>query len=348
MDKYNHLSMMISQKHSILKGQKETEEEWKKRIIYSICGMMAYVSLWDYVGNEEISVTHFKRRIDNILSAYREMYPEISAALPKSNHDNDNKKEDVTKTWSDEIAQIYLNSGIVYHSSYHFAPAMYRESNMNEVCFQRGIAPDTISNVSGIGFYKINNYHSHHIKAVQQMFGLEEQSLISLWESVQASASWQRGIEFDSIATEYLKTVPPFNRGYWINAPDISEKISILRTGTAGRRLYYLYRYIDGALEVSQLPQWQTENGHYRALANACLASKYTLPPIEYRCDGELVHIHLNYLLPPRELDFLKLYSWPIRFIDFPCDFNRTCSKVVFQTIQSIFQQEGYAFEEVF
>ena len=37
-----------------------------------------------------------------------------------------------------------------------------------------------------------------------------------------------------------------------------------------GSQLYYLYRYVDSALEVSPLPQWQVENYNYRTLACAC------------------------------------------------------------------------------
>jgi hypothetical protein len=70
-----------------------------------------------------------------------------------------------------------------------------------------------------------------------------------------------------------------------------------------------------------------------------------TLPPIEYYEDGALVHIHLNYLLPPRELEFLKLYSWPGKCTSLPCDFDRKLSKEVFKAIKEILLSEGYDFK---
>lgn len=47
MDKYNGLLSKVSRQYHILRGTQETEDEWKTRLVYSICGMMAYASLWD-------------------------------------------------------------------------------------------------------------------------------------------------------------------------------------------------------------------------------------------------------------------------------------------------------------
>ena len=42
MNKYNGLLSSVAHKHHICKGARETENEWKTRLVYSICGMMAY------------------------------------------------------------------------------------------------------------------------------------------------------------------------------------------------------------------------------------------------------------------------------------------------------------------
>lgn len=47
MDKYNGLLSKVSLQYHILRGNQETADEWKTRLVYSICGMMAYASLWD-------------------------------------------------------------------------------------------------------------------------------------------------------------------------------------------------------------------------------------------------------------------------------------------------------------
>ena len=143
------------------------------------------------------------------------------------------------------------------------------------------------------------------------MFGLDQENLQTLWRITLSAASWKSDLSFEQ-NTEYLRLKPPFSQGYWVNKPDTTGTVSILRTGMKGSQLYYLYRYYGTTMEVSPLPQWQVEFYNYRSLACACLSTYGTLPPIEYFEDGALVHVHMNYLLPPRELEFLKLYSLDI------------------------------------
>ena len=38
MNKYNGLLSSVAHKHHICKGARETENEWKTRLVYSICG----------------------------------------------------------------------------------------------------------------------------------------------------------------------------------------------------------------------------------------------------------------------------------------------------------------------
>ena len=176
------------------------------------------------------------------------------------------------------------------------------------------------------------------------MFVLEQEKLQTLWQTTLSTASWKPNPAFE-YNTEYLRLKPSFSRGYWVTEPDKTGTVSILRTGMKGSQLYYLYRYIDTTLEVSPLSQWQVENYNYRTLACACLSTCGTLPPIEYSEDGSLVHVRMNYLLPPRELEFLKCYSWPERCTSLPCDFRRKLSVEVFEAIKYILSEEGYSFK---
>lgn len=202
---------------------------------------------------------------------------------------------------------------------------------------------DDITCVSGIGFYskRDGGALSHNIKT---MFGLEQENLQTLWQTTLSAASWEANPLFE-FGTEYLRLTSPFTYSYWVNEPDKTDVVSILRTGMKGSQLYYLYRYVDSALEVSPLPQWQVENYNYRTLACACLSNYGTLPPIEYFEDGPLVHIRMNYLLPPRELEFLKCYSWPEVCTSLPCNFRRKLSVEVFAAIKNILSDEGYEFK---
>lgn len=332
MNKYNRLLSTVANKYYIRKGTQETEGDWKTRLIYSICGMMAYASLWDEVDEDPISIVHLKRKVRTMLLYYKTMYPELSYSLPYNSEELE-----------DEIADIFLKTGVVYHRPNRIAPSMKHEEMFDGILFQRGISLDSISCVSGVGFYS-TGVKTGNADGIKTMYGLGKESLKTLWQTTLSTASWKSDLPFEQ-NTEYLRLKPPFSQGYWVNKPDMTGTTSILRTGMKGSQLYYLYRYAGIAIEVSPLPQWQVENYNYRSLACACLSSYGTLPPIEYYEDGALVHLRMNYLLPPRELEFLKLYSWPEICTTLPHNFKRKLSVEVFSAIKNILSDEGYEFK---
>lgn len=332
MNKYNGLLSAVAKKYHIHKGSQETENDWKTRLVYSICGMMAYASLWDDSEEEAISIVHLKRKVRSMLANYKTMYPELSGNFPY-----------VSEELEDEIAGQFLSTGVVYHRPNRIAPSMKNEEPFGDILFQRGIALDSISCVSGIGFYS-KQHGANNSNKIKAMFGLMQEDLQSLWHITLSAASWKSSLSFEQ-NTEYLRLKPPFSQGYWVNKPDTTGTVSILRTGMKGSQLYYLYRYSGTTIEVSPLPQWQVESYNYRSLACACLSANGTLPPIDYFEDGALVHVRMNYLLPPRELEFLKLYSWPEVCTSLPCNFRRKLSIDVFTAIKTILSDEGYEFK---
>jgi hypothetical protein len=220
---------------------------------------------------------------------------------------------------------------------------MKHEELFSDILFQRGIALDSISCVSGIGFYTHQDGTASPDR-IRAMFGIEQENLQILWNKAISGAIWKANPSFEQ-STEYLRLKPPFSHGYWVNRPDTTGIVSMLRTGIKGSQLYYLYRCAGTTLEVSPLPQWQVESYNYRVLSCACLSTYGTLPPIEYYEDGALVHVHMNYLLPPRELEFMKLYSWPENCTSLPCNFRRKFSTEVFVAIKKILSDEGYEFK---
>ena len=334
MDKYNNLLLKVAGRYNIIKGTEESENDWKARLIYSICGMIGYASLWDESEEETVSIVHLKSKVRSILNSYKSMYSELSQYLP-------NTAEEL----EEEIVGLFLKTGVVYQRPYQIASAMKHEEAFGNILFQRGIALDNIACVSGIGFYakKSEEIISDGIKS---MFGLEQEKLLDLWSSTVAAASWKTDLSLEH-NIKYLRLKPPFTRGYWVDKPERNGTISILRVELTGLQLYYLYRYAGTKLEVSPLPQWQVEEYNYRTLASACLLTYGTLPQIEYEEDGALVYLSMNYLLPPRELNFLKLYSWPQTCTNIPSNFKRKLSKDVFIAIKSILLDAGYKFKEV-
>lgn len=339
MNKYNGLLSKIAHQYHILKGDQESDYEWKARLIYSICGMMAYASLWDSTEGP-VSIVHLKNRVHSVITSYRSMYPELSESLLR-----------YPEELADEISDQFRKTGIVYHCPNIIAPSIKREEAFNGILFQRGMSLDDISHVSGVGFYSMSDSETSS-EAVKEMFGLEMQDLKTLWKNTISEASWSTGIELD-YNTQYLRLKPPYTQRYWVEWLDRSGVVSILRSGMKGSELYYLYRYMNERLEVSPLKEWQVkscdkeERHNYRALACACLSTYGTLPPIEYLEDGPLVHVRLGYLLPPRELGFLKLFSWPDTCSRLPCDFKRQISSEVFSAIKDLLSETGYEFKDL-
>lgn len=185
MNKYNKLLLKVASRYNIRKGTEESEDDWKARLVYSICGMMAYASLWDESDEETVSIVHLKSKVRSILDSYKSMYPELLTYLPY-----------IPEELEEEIVGLFLKTGVVYQRPYQIALAMKHEEAFGNILFRRGIALDAISCVSGIGFYakqreEIISY------GVKSMFGLEQEKLLDLWSSTVAAASWETDLSLE-------------------------------------------------------------------------------------------------------------------------------------------------------
>lgn len=330
MKKYNSLLMKAANEYGIVKGNSEDTDKWKVRVIYSILGKMALASLFD-TGEETSSIVHMKRRIEILLKSYKEMYPEIRNLLP-----DDGKK------MSNEIYDIYLHSGVIYHAPNRIVMALKSEATAGNIKFTRGSEIESAQKLSGLGTYlKVKNATEDN--SIFNMFKIDD-NMLEIWQFYLKKAKWEN---FDVEANvEYLRMEPPFEYGYWINKPCNNGIISILRTGLSGNYIYYLYKMENGDIKVSQLPEWSVEEYNYRSLANACLYKEGVLPPSIFKVDGELVHINFGYLPPPSELYLWKLYTWPESMLNLKSDFRRVCMRSVFNAIKNVMVHKGYEFIE--
>lgn len=332
MNKYNGLLNRASNEYKITRGKSEDVNQWKIRIIYSLLGKMALASVYDVLEGEESSVIHMKRRIEQLAAHYKDMYPELGMMMPTEYEE-----------LSDEIYKIYLNTGNIYHKPNHIIMAAQTDICLNGIRFTRGYEIDAKQMMSGLGTY-IKDETNITTGSFLDMYQLNHHTLADYWTICVKRANWQT---FHSdFAIEYLRMVPPFTRGYWIDKPDNSGRVSLLRTGIKGSQLYYIYKVENEKIMVSQLPQWQVEDYAYRFLSNACLYKEGVLPPTKYHYDGDLVYLSFGYLPPPAELYLWKLYTWPISIASLPKDFNRICMRSVFDEIRSVMQQQGYKFIE--
>lgn len=333
MNQYNRLLGRIADEFHVFQGKTETEAAWKSRIIYSLLGRMGYASLWDIREDlQPVSVVHFKNRMESILESYLEMYPELRLFYP----------DDISEL-SNEIYNIFLCTGQVYHTSYRITPAIKTVSEKAGIYFWRGMPLDRKLYISGIGNY---SFSEDELAAIQpaDMFQLSHNILVEQWEYLVYHAKWYPLEVGNEI--EFLRTKPPYTYNYWIEKPDISGMVSLARIGLHGNKAYFLYKVEAGRILGSQLPQWIVSDNYYRTLSNGCLASVGRLPVSTYHVDGKNVQLRIHYLLPPAELNLIKLYSWPESCVDIPDDFNRIFDYQVFFAIKSILEPIGYTFIE--
>ena len=334
MRKYGGLLSQIAEEYLIPKGNAEPEDAWKTRVIYSILGRMAYASLWDTrEDGEPVSITHMKNRVARILNTYRKAYPEISTLFPRD-------PDEI----ADEIYGLFLRSGVIYHRPERITASAYSAASVEGLLFVRGGAIEHAYQVCGLGTCS-SRKNETATTTIQTMFQIPEQTLTEEWNDCVRNARWSP-IQSD-YQTEYLRTAPPFTKGYWTEKPETDGIVSILRKGSQGSRLYFLYRTESGKMAGSQLPAWKVDGYRYRALSNARLDSLGSLPPIRFLSDGEIVSVSFDYLLPPEEQAFFNLYSWPTSCNSFPCDFKRICTKQVFQALRTVLEQRGFHFKEV-
>ena len=332
MNQYHSLLRCICQKYGIKKGRTENMDLWKARIIYSVCGLMGYASLWDNAEEGNVSMIHMKRRMQSILECYMEMYPEIAGLFPK----------DIAIT-ADHIYNIFQSAGVIYHMPNRISPSIRAEAKASKVILERGCALARIEKVSGVGTYRTSSLSETDTK-VSEMFQLSEVPLAERWEQTIKRAKWSEASPDET--AEFLTMRPPFTRGYWSGRMEKNGTVSLYRVGMPGGGLYYLYQYKEGKLLQSQLSEWQVKESRQRELANACLAANHALPPLYFHRDGEIVHVRQEYLLPPAELSFLKLYSWSDFSKEKLTDFQRVCAGEVFDAIQETLACAGFEFME--
>ncbi len=330
---------LISSIRSQLNIPKSEGNEWIYQTVYSLAGRMALASLWDSNGeNNSVSVQHFKDRIEQILSAYESIYPEISPFLPMD------KAELI-----DEIYFIYLRSGHFYHAQYKISPAAAVCAGYGDVTLHRGHAPDAQLYMSGLGFYSIQNHATE--KTIAEMFGLQSQTFEDYLSDLLEKGDWSE-IDWPE-SCEFLRTSPPFSAGYWQQKPDENHRISLARFGKA-RNQFVFYRFEHGAYYQKSIPDWRIRDdfddrnfGEYRRIVIALLKRYDSLPAIKAKLNDNLVEIQLAYRLPPSEEDFFKLYSWPVQYKGLSSQkFKRKMTKKIYSVFRHELEAMGYRFLE--
>lgn len=313
---------------SIYQGHSENSSSWKLRVIYSILGRMAIASLWDFPEEGDVSIVHLKNRITDLYESYKEIYSDLYFGFEGSD-------------LAEEIYSLYLDTGVIYHQPNRITVSAPSHCVFGDVSFTRGYPLGEKQCMSGLGTYILERVDT--TATLNDMFMIDSVPLKESWERIISNRKWDV-ISFEA-PIEYHRMDLSHRGSFWGDSPDTSGRVSLLRTGLPGSKIYYLYKYENNEVFVSQLDNWRVDNSEYRSLSNACLAYYGLLPSIEYAIDGEIVHVSFRYLPPRAEFTFLKLYSWPTGTI--PSNFKRVCSTCVFDAFKAILSKKGFSFKEI-
>ena len=341
-DSFN-LASGFARTYRIARGSSEDETVWVTRAVYSVLGQTALASLWDLHEDElPTSIVRFKECIRHAKESFLDLYPVIGQYLSDEHWNADSPLEE-------EIYNLYLGSGFCYKSPYRLTPVVRRAASEKDCTLLRGNAVGEKFFVSGLGPYRPRSQEQGDI-TISEMFRLSTLHLTQIWQHASISKQWAAADEEDHL--EFLRLRSPFSQGYWQNKADKKGDVSLARTTMEGEKRYYLYKIENNRLLLSQLPEWQVsspdwmaDKGAYRNLSNACLYAQGTLPSTLYRCDGPIVYLQMQYLLPPAEQNLIRLYSWP-DFANHQYTFRRVMDADVFQTIKTTLEKTGYRFEE--
>ena len=325
---YGGLIKNISSELGIYKDKKETDKNWFARNIYSSLGRTALASLYDSVeDNDYISIIHFKNRIVKTLDAYRDIFPETNEIflLPSNEY-------------ADEIYDIYLNCGYLYHTPNRISSGMKRSAVFSGIEYFRGEYISNEYSTSGLGIYQKSDIVHDEIDDLIEMFKIPNDDLVSIYNKIISIAKWtEMKSDYD---IDYLRVTPPFTNGYWKSNPDKDGNVSLLRINTTGQKTYYLYKFIEDRIMISNIPSWIMNHNSYYTIANCILAKNKALPGISVDVSDKTVLIKQKYILPSEVLNFLFLYSWPVNYEDKNL-FNRIMGIDIFNTFIEIINHMG-------
>lgn len=290
------------------------------------------------------------------------------------------------------IFELYQRNGCFYHSPFYVEPPMKTVARVGEsFAFARGVAPCDFAGVAGLGTYWTPRRFVDKNDAGQEEFyerggdwlasatfrpSAAEMFAIDATPLKERFKAATRGLEFsesdvDESSLVFLETDleredkkgRKSRRRYWKKAPPdaADERVSLARIpqnlSTGADAVYFWTRVEKGRRRYRQIPSWQTQNGEWRSLANATLASRDALPATSFNKRGDgFVEFNVGYWAPPSEQNFLELYSWPLDWKAFQnvangdgkngLSFRRETTEAVFAATRSVLEPLGYSFEE--
>jgi len=324
----------IANELQVPQGNKEPEDHWKRRVLYSSIGLHMLASSYDYDNDsmfddsliddslidDNVSMQRILNRGQHLSEVYRDFF-ELEA-----------------QELAEYIRALYIKTGYLLHTANRLTYPGTSCASYGNLYLVRGVEPWKVGRMSGLGTcsYAAQGAES----SVECLFHLEEKDILSWYRQFSENLQWRVISDLPS-DIEYINIIEPANRGYWTTR--VPKKGTVLcRSANPGERIYRLLR-IGTSLEQCILPSWRTEDGEYLRIAIALRVLAGNPPAAAIRRDGAIIHITSSYLLPSFEQNFFELFSWPGQRHS---RWNRIISAQLLGPMIDIFKRFGFTIQE--
>ncbi len=358
-------------------------EKNRKSVIHNITPIVDSGTKED---SPHVSDVYWKRFVKRLWYAYylkyessiRDYYPSDVDNLIKNDYSDSTfvaeeheESSDVCENpqggnWEDflkEILDVYIQTGSFYKRNYYLAPARRRSIILDDnIRLERGISPGELFNVSGLGNWRIGAFSANSDENYETLYDLQTDSYSQYYQELEEQFEL-RGESRDSIPDDsvYLR-IEPMRRStwgqYWLTLAPNGRELSLGRFGNRGKERYYLFKRMGDHYKILFLKEFETNpdyrrprNGsrEYIRVASAILAHRGTLPIVRVKIGTNTAELEFGYLLPPAELSFFKLYSWPSKgFKKVGQNFNRRIAKELYPSYKNHLLKLGYRVDETF
>jgi len=235
------------------------------------------------------------------------------------------------------VRTVLLQNGDLYHSDLYVRPALCRRIPVQNVTIIRGMEPDADVRFSGLAPYTC---FADTPVALHTVFDLPEDSPSTILDF-----AWENAPSVDldgSHLPEYLQADMRKGKQYYGPIRPVTDGLVLGRRDSGFHQ--YDYYLLKGTV-VKRIPSdWKTAGLHeYCRLA---LMNRHSNQPTLSVNFGETVCVQPAYLLPTRELSFLRYISWPSKLSDLRSPWSFHTSAELWPTIRARFEFLGLKVKE--
>lgn len=317
----------------------EADEDWSRRVRYSVIGLQMLASLYDKNDDEVVesdsSDVHDDPTPDTTVSMRRILRrgERLAEIFGMDNFD------------VEKVRKLYIRNGFMLHKNHRLAYPVTTFAEAGNMLLARGVPPWKTAKVSGLGM--LTQWKTCLASlSVEDMFNIEQSTTSDWFQKFIRTITWKT----ESLPTdiEWLNIHESPKHGYWSGKPS-TEGFSLCRTRNEMGREYIFWQASKGVLQLCRLPEWRVKNGEYRRIAIALRSLHDNIPTVTIKKQSRTLSIEFDYLLPPTEQRFVELYSWSTSEDpwELPGQLKRIFAIDLYAVVRTIFERLSFKIQEI-